>query len=164
MKREPKIKPRTMLGVLLHGVPQDVYLLNSFTALISGRLDYYSSAAGAKEGWSVQPVLVTAPPKRGKRRRSGAGEGVRKMLNIEHYRLAPGGEGDDILVGNWKDKPHRLVYDLCDEIALLRGSKAELVEAARYVIRSRLGPLPDAHGDLDGALDDLARAIANAET
>ena len=60
MKQEPKIKPRIMLGVLLHGVPQDVYLLNSFTAL-SGRLDYYSSAAGAKEGWSVQRVLVTAP-------------------------------------------------------------------------------------------------------
>ena len=49
------------------------------------------------------------------------------------------------------------------EIARLRASNAELLEAAKYVSRSRLGPLPDVHCDLDTALDSLERAIANAE-
>ncbi len=41
-------------------------------------------------------------------------------LNLADYRRALGGEGP--LAAQWKDKPHRLVYDLCTEISLLRGA------------------------------------------
>ena len=84
------------------------------------------------------------------------------MLNIEHYRLAPGGEGDGILVGTWKDKPHRLVYDLCDEVARLRASKAELLGAAkkgRDVILETEGR----GGRHEVILTQIETAIANAE-
>lgn len=39
-------------------------------------------------------------------------------LNTADYRLAPGGEGP--LAATWRDKPHRLIYDLCAEIERLR--------------------------------------------
>ena len=39
-------------------------------------------------------------------------------FNTETYRLAPGDEGEQAF--NWKDKPHRLIYDLCAEIELLQ--------------------------------------------
>lgn len=32
-------------------------------------------------------------------------------LRVEDYRLAPSGEGP--LADKWRDKPHRLIYDLC---------------------------------------------------
>ena len=38
------------------------------------------------------------------------------------YRVAPGGEGP--LAAEWKDKPHRLIYDLCSEVDRL---EAELI-------------------------------------
>ena len=34
-----------------------------------------------------------------------------------HLRLAPSGEGD--WAYQWKDKPHRLIYDACREIERL---------------------------------------------
>jgi hypothetical protein len=34
-----------------------------------------------------------------------------------HLRLAPGGEGD--YASEWKNKPHRLIYDACREIERL---------------------------------------------
>lgn len=37
---------------------------------------------------------------------------------LEDYRLAPSGEGP--LANQWKDKPHRLVYDLVAEIRRLK--------------------------------------------
>lgn len=39
-------------------------------------------------------------------------------LELNNYMLAPGGEGPQ--AATWKDKPHRLVYDLCAEIKRLR--------------------------------------------
>lgn len=41
-------------------------------------------------------------------------------MNPDDYKNAVDGRGDPILVANWKDKPHRLVYDLVDENKLLR--------------------------------------------
>lgn len=41
-------------------------------------------------------------------------------MNPEDYMLAVSGEGDPILVANWKDKPHRLVYDLVGDSLTLR--------------------------------------------
>lgn len=35
-------------------------------------------------------------------------------INTDDYRRAPGGEGPH--ADTWKDKPHRLIYDLCAEI------------------------------------------------
>lgn len=40
-------------------------------------------------------------------------------LDTLNYRRAPSGEGPQ--AAEWKDKPHRLVYDLCGEIERLRG-------------------------------------------
>lgn len=37
------------------------------------------------------------------------------------YRNAPG--GDDPLGATWKDKPHRLVYDLCSELERLNNGE-----------------------------------------
>lgn len=49
-------------------------------------------------------------------------------LNTKDYRLAPSGEGPR--AGEWADKPHRLVYDLCGEVERLQaeaGSPAEVI-------------------------------------
>ncbi len=37
----------------------------------------------------------------------------------DDYRMALNGEGPEELVYNWKDKPHRLVYDLVKEVEAL---------------------------------------------
>ncbi len=39
-------------------------------------------------------------------------------FDTQTYRIAPSGEGDQAF--NWEDKPHRLIYDLCEEIELLQ--------------------------------------------
>jgi len=41
-------------------------------------------------------------------------------MNTNDYRIAPGGEGPH--AATWKDKPHRLIYDLCREIERLTGT------------------------------------------
>lgn len=41
-----------------------------------------------------------------------------KLFNAHEYRLAPSGIGPHAFT--WKDKPHRLVYDLCHEIERLQ--------------------------------------------
>lgn len=46
-------------------------------------------------------------------------EGHRRMYT-QAYRDAPSGEGP--LAETWKDKPDRLVYDLCREIERLRSA------------------------------------------
>lgn len=48
-------------------------------------------------------------------------------MNTQDYRIAPGGEGPQ--ASTWKDKPHRLIYDLCSEIEILQNklSHAELI-------------------------------------
>jgi hypothetical protein len=42
----------------------------------------------------------------------------RHPLELNNYMLAPGGDGPQ--ASTWKDKPHRLIYDLCAEIKHLR--------------------------------------------
>jgi hypothetical protein len=59
---------------------------------------------------------------------------MRPGSTTDDYRKATWGEGDDSvfsLVYDWKDKPHRLVYDLCDEVNLLRAKLAEMAAAAK---------------------------------
>jgi hypothetical protein len=41
-------------------------------------------------------------------------------INTGDYRNAPSGEGP--LAGQWADKPHRLVYDLANEVTVLRSN------------------------------------------
>ncbi len=43
-------------------------------------------------------------------------------IDTWQYRIAPAGEGE--LSFTWKDKPHRLIYDLCGEIERLRDEAA----------------------------------------
>ena len=45
-------------------------------------------------------------------------------LLTDDYRNAPGGTGPQ--AATWKDKPHRLVYDLCREVESLRAQIARL--------------------------------------
>ena len=64
-----------------------------------------------------------------------------QKLLTDDYRLAMGGEGPQ--AAQWKDKPHRLVYDLCREVDRLQqrvdaGAEALLVVAGMESIRGRL--------------------------
>ena len=43
---------------------------------------------------------------------------LRDNASTDDYRKAMSGEGD--LGLDWKDKPHRLVYDLCNEVDRLQ--------------------------------------------
>jgi hypothetical protein len=49
------------------------------------------------------------------------------MQNIRDYYLAPSGDGPQ--AGQWADKPHRLVYDLCRAVAAMRRAFRPLVDA-----------------------------------
>lgn len=48
-------------------------------------------------------------------------------MNTEDYRIAPSGEGPH--AATWKDKPHRLVYDLCRAIDNMRKAFTPFVDA-----------------------------------
>lgn len=54
------------------------------------------------------------------------------------YRLAPSGEGP--LKNEWRDKPHRLIYDLVGEVERLRSDNAALSDriAADYQEKANL--------------------------
>lgn len=43
-----------------------------------------------------------------------------KGLNTSDYRVAPSGMGPH--ADTWADKPHRLIYDLCNEVDRLRAA------------------------------------------
>jgi hypothetical protein len=53
-------------------------------------------------------------------------------LNLQDYRDAVSGKGPRAY--DWEDKPHRLIYDLCGEIEILR---AHLTEAAASYTHAR---------------------------
>lgn len=53
-------------------------------------------------------------------------------MNINDYRNAPQGVGP--MAGEWKDKPHRLVYDLCAEVALMRVEVDKLAGAIEKIL------------------------------
>ena len=85
--KKPKIKPKIMVGILFRGIPQMIYQREAFE-VTSGRLDYYRSNAGEKEGWSVQHVLVTAPPKRRKRKEHKIIRGMKEAIQCARNRHA----------------------------------------------------------------------------
>jgi hypothetical protein len=49
-----------------------------------------------------------------------------EALNTDDYRIAPGNRGPQ--ARTWKDKPHRLIYDLCEEVERVRAVNAALRE------------------------------------
>jgi len=50
-----------------------------------------------------------------------------ESMNTQDYRDALGGEGPQ--AGQWADKPHRLVYDLCNEVERLQGGDPPVLTA-----------------------------------
>lgn len=50
-------------------------------------------------------------------------------LRVSDYRGAVNGDGP--LAGQWADKPHRLVYDLCNEVLRLRNLAGLPIEGQR---------------------------------
>lgn len=78
---------------------------------------------------------------------------MREGATTEDYRRAISGEGDFGSLGyEWADKPHRLVYDLCGEVDVLRRLLRECIPALeRAHAMTRGGP------SKSDALDLLAR-------
>jgi hypothetical protein len=72
------------------------------------------------------------------------------MYAIEDYRRAPSGEGP--LAAEWKDKPHRLIYDLCKRV--------EALESKGFGCHCDLEPgmQPDGCVLLDGVADNCVYA------
>lgn len=60
-------------------------------------------------------------------------------INAEHYRLAVAGEGPQ--AAQWKDKPHRLVYDLAREVERLQAKLTgdDIFDHCTAAIDERLG-------------------------
>ncbi len=58
------------------------------------------------------------------------------MIDTQEYRLAPSGEGEQ--ASTWKDKPHRLVYDLC---RLREPVSTENIALTCVQLKHRLGEL-----------------------
>lgn len=67
--------------------------------------------------------------------------------SVDDYRNAPSGVGP--LADEWKDKPHRLVYDLCQMNAALVAERDRLLESDRFL------------GDrLEAQAETMARVVA----
>jgi len=49
------------------------------------------------------------------------------MFNTNEYRIAPGFQGEHAYT--WKDKPHRLVYDLAGEVERYQNTIQERIGA-----------------------------------
>lgn len=75
-----------------------------------------------------------------------------ELFDTMSYRLAPSDGGQ--LAYEWKDKPHRLVYDLCDEVERL-----QLLLLERTDIRARLIAEPPKSGFTTG-FEFIAQRIA----
>jgi hypothetical protein len=78
------------------------------------------------------------------------------MLNTHDYRIAPGGDGPH--AATWKDKPHRLIYDLCREVERLRG----LHDGQRVIVNGVL-PWGDWRGssvETEGMIVEMRRTGA----
>lgn len=71
---------------------------------------------------------------------------------LSHYRNAPSGEGP--LAATWKDKPHRLVYDLCTLI--------EMIQEHRHVIMTAVAKnMTDAIISLESEIAAIIEAVGN---
>ena len=53
-------------------------------------------------------------------------------LNYDNFRNAPSGLGP--LAFTWKDKPHRLLYDLCDDAVRWKAEAERLRSALEHYI------------------------------
>ncbi len=56
-------------------------------------------------------------------------------LNVDEYKNAPSGVGPQAVT--WKDKPHRLIYDLCAEVEELRRELRNDSERLRIILSHR---------------------------
>lgn len=86
-------------------------------------------------------------------------------IDTNAYREAPGCV-DTPLSRTWRDKPHRLVYDLCAEIERLRAVNSELCEACEAALEVLEGLTDDGCGpeDVEPWLDaKLHAALAKAK-
>lgn len=73
---------------------------------------------------------------------------------LEDYRNAPSGIGP--LAAEWDDKPHRVVYDMCDHIRELRDENERL--------RNELIRLKSVVGEVDNDLIDEALSATSGES
>lgn len=84
------------------------------------------------------------------------------MIDTKDYRDAPSGFGP--LAAEWKDKPHRLVYDLCSEAERQRGLfrvAAERVNAlSGRICRQAQSGEPPGELDIVNELNVIAYALA----
>ena len=55
-----------------------------------------------------------------------------EQTTIADYRSALGGNGP--IAAQWKDKPHRLVYDLCNEIDRLNAKLPKTVDGVTIIL------------------------------
>lgn len=98
------------------------------------------------------------------------GARMREDSTTDDYRDALSGEGGFGSLGyEWSDKPHRLVYDLCGEIDLLRTRIAE-IEAALREARSMLSccgldePDDEMQASWDRGIAKVDAALKKSET
>lgn len=68
-----------------------------------------------------------------------------EALDTDDYRIAPGDRGPK--ASTWKDKPHRLLYDLCEEV--------ERVRAVNVALQAELAAARTALEDMKGQRDEL---------
>lgn len=82
-------------------------------------------------------------------------------MKLDDYRNAPSGDGP--LAPTWKDKPHRLVYDLCRKIeaAHVASEAAENLIVAALAVDGRFisGGFEDASPADRENLKQLSRAV-----
>jgi hypothetical protein len=85
---------------------------------------------------------------RAEKARSELGENnmTDEQLNTNDYRNAPSGEGP--LANEWKDKPHRLVYDLCKEVDNLRAEATPTASRTWPGSSASANPRPENVNDL----------------
>lgn len=107
--------------------------------------DVYSSLTRCSEAAKKEIQMTTKPPV------------ATSAYTLEDYRNAPSGIGP--LASEWQDKPHRLLYDLCNRLA----SNSETVDKMQALdrLRDRAAFLleRDAHSTSTAAtVDDEARA------
>ncbi len=65
----------------------------------------------------------------------------RPKVDTADYRYAMSGIGP--LAGQWSDKPHRLIYDLCGEIEWLRSERDRHLVACRLLVAALDGHSED---------------------
>lgn len=99
-----------------------------------------------------------------------ADEESARDCNLDDYLNAPSGGG--ALAAAWKDKPHRLVYDLVSEVKRLRATLADQAIVLRRVLSdndrliAQFDPATPSYStaDVDALIDAIERECASYET